>query len=125
MAGTKGSSEIIPYVKGKDTVVYIKGTEKNELMDESNHRGRSKEESKFLRQRRRLISLLKKEKVHLIGLFLDRPQKNSLSATQFVLAARSRKSTLENLKYFMPLGFQEIETVVEMIKSQPKEINFY
>jgi len=98
---TRNFREVEPYLDGIDIVIYIKGREERD------------EKGAFMRNRKRLISLLGKRVIALHALIVDRPHKATLSATKFVEALKGKKCT-RTLDAFMPAHLDDA-TRVEIV----------
>lgn len=100
----RGSHDVKQHLTGIDIVVYLKGKELS----------KKREERKFLHDRRNLMALLERKGIPFHALIVDRPLKDSLSATLFVQALLSRKE----VDYYMPdhLSKKDSAVIIRALK---------
>lgn len=111
-----GIYDILDEIDNIDVVIYLRGneTEEEDLKDKEKER---------LYKYRDLISTLKRKGIRLDFLIIDRPEKNTLSATKFVEALKNNVSD-RRLRRFVPekLPEYDFQYIIKKLKQQKLKI---
>jgi len=94
------SLDVLKYIDNIDTVIFLKGNETNSPEEEE-------ERERELKVRyKNLYHKLKRRKIKLDYLIIDRPLLNVLSTTKFIEGIM-KKTSYENLRFFIPDNLNE------------------
>ena len=111
------SLEVLKYIEDVDVVIYLKGAEDAEPLTKHDGKNITK---RMIKRYKPLIHKLKKRGIPLDFLYIDRPQKEKLSATKFTEAISENSN---NLRYFVPkhLTDSEFKYVISKLRKYIKK----